>query len=136
MDNSLKYYLSDFNRNLAILTETKVKDLEQKLGFEFPCEYRDMMVEFNGGEGPVGNNCWLCLYPLEKLMEINKNYGLLMEQIPEYFLFGKDAADTGYAFHKSKKTFHCFGLMSDFKVDFIGFYGRNFIKFIEYLYNQ
>jgi hypothetical protein len=136
MENSLKYYFSDFDRNPSNLTPKKIEDLEKNAKLELPQEYKNTMLEFNGGEGPVGDNSWLCLYPLDKLLEINKNYELLMEQIPEFFLFGKDAADTGYAFHKSKKTFHGFGLMSDFKTDHIEFYGNTFIEFIEYLYNQ
>jgi len=94
------------------------------------------MKVFNGGEGEVGENGWLCLFPVDELLEINKDYALLLEQIPNYFLFGKDAADTGYAFHLINLTFHSFGLMSNFKTDAIEFCGNSFSEFIEYLYNK
>ncbi len=58
-----------------------------------------------------------------------------MEDIPDYFLIGKDAADTGYAFHKVQGTFHSFGLMSNFETDFIYFMGHDFYEFLETLYN-
>jgi len=94
------------------------------------------MQEFNGGEGEIGENSWLCLFPIEELASINENYKILMLQIPDYFLFGKDAADTGYAFHKNKKSIHAFGLMSNFETDPIEFCGNNFVEFLEYLYTQ
>lgn len=97
------------------------------------------MKEFNGSEREIGDNSWLELFPLEELQEINESYSLLilMEQIPAYFLFGKDATDTGYAFHKVKMTFHSFGLMSNFKTDHIDFCGHSFFDFLKiYIINR
>jgi hypothetical protein len=82
-----------------------------------------------------GKNSWLCLFPIEKLVETDKNYGSLLEAIPDYFLFGKDTADMGYALHKQSQTFHSFGLMSDFETAPIEFCGNNFAEFLEYLYH-
>jgi len=53
-----------------------------------------------------------------------------MENIPEYFLFGKNAADTGYTFHKYSHSYHVFGLMSNFDIDGINFCDSNFPEFI------
>lgn len=58
-----------------------------------------------------------------------------MGQILDYFLFGMNATDTSYAFHKVKMTFHSFGLMSNFKTDYIDFCGNSFSEFLENLYN-
>jgi hypothetical protein len=93
------------------------------------------MKDFNGGEGEVGENSWLLLFPINELREVNKDYNFLMDDIPDYFLIGKDAADTGYAFHKTNGTFHSFGLMSNFDTDPIEFLGDDFTAFLEYLYN-
>ena len=111
MEDKLKYYLNNFVKNKKIASEELIKEIE-RLDFGLPKDYIDLMKEFNGGEGEVGENGWLCLFPINELLIINKNYSLLMQQIPDYFLFGKDAADTGYAFHKRKGTIHSFGLMS------------------------
>ena len=135
MDNKLIYYLVDFEKN-GFVSEEIVSEILEQVDFLLPKDYVDFMTESNGGEGEIGENSWLCLFPIEELIITNKNYTLLMEQIPEYFLFGKDAADTGYAFNKPNGTIHSFGLMSNFKTDPIEFCGNNFTEFIEYLYNQ
>jgi hypothetical protein len=136
MDAKLNYYLHDLEKNEIGAPEALVQNLLRQLDFELPKDYIGIMLEFDGGEGEVGENSWLCLFPIEDLIPTNKAYKLLMEQIPDYFLFGKDAADTGYAFHKFNKTIHSFGLMSNFKTDYIKFCGNSFIEFVEYLYTR
>lgn len=115
------------------------KDVERIIagwGFIPPKDYLEFMSGFNTGEGPIGENGWLILFPIKDLKSINADYCLLMEQIPDYFLFGKDAADTGFAFHKANGTYHAFGLMSDFERDFIEFCGNSFPEFVQHLYNS
>jgi hypothetical protein len=136
MNDKLKYYLSDIVKNEEGASYELINDAQKNLGFTLPQDYIDLMKEFNGGEGEVGENSWLCLFSIEELATTNKDYCLLMEQIPNYFLFGKDSADTGYAFHKQNQTVHSFGLMSNFQTDSITFCGNNFVEFVEYLYNQ
>lgn len=136
MNEKLVFYLSELVRYGAGASDQVIAGIEKQTDFIFPKEYIDVMKVFNGGEGEVGENGWLILFPVEELITTNENYSFLMNQIPDYFLFGKDAADTGYAFHKKKHTYHAFGLMSDFKTDAIEFCGYNFLEFIEYLYKQ
>jgi hypothetical protein len=136
MNDKLKYYLSDIVKNQVGASVELIEELQNELDFKLSEDYSDLMKEFNGGEGDVGENSWLCLFPIEELATTNKDYSLLMEQIPNYFLFGKDSADTGYAFHKQNQTIHSFGLMSNFETDLITFCGNDFAEFIEYLYNQ
>jgi hypothetical protein len=136
MDEKLEYYLKGIEKNDSEVSDILIRDIQQKLGFKLPDYYVSLVKEINGGEGEVGENSWLCLFPVEDLIETNNNYHFLINEIPDYFLFGKDAADTGYAFHKQNQTIHSFGLMSNFKTDPIEFCGSNFIEFIEYLYNQ
>jgi hypothetical protein len=129
-------FLASFLKNTKRADDFSFSELIEQLGFILPQSYVEWMKCHNGGEGEVGENSWLCLFPVEQLMSANKNYSLLMQQIPDYFLFGKDAADTGYAFHKQNGTFHSFGLMSNFKTDPIQFCGDDFVSFVEYLYNE
>jgi hypothetical protein len=136
MNKKTEYYLLDIEKNIVGASVELINDIQQKLDFELPKDYIEILKEFNGGEGEIGENSWLLLYPIEEIIEVNNNYHLLLDQIPEYFLFGKDCADTGYAFHKMHKTFHSFGLMSYFKNDPIDFCGNNFSEFVEHLYNQ
>lgn len=107
-----------------------IEAIQASVGFTFPSTYIKFLLQVNGYEGGVGENGWMVAYKLEELKEINEDYMLLMEQIPDYFLFGRDAADTGYAFHKRDKTFHSFGMMSNFETDNIDFCGNNFEEFL------
>lgn len=136
MESNLRFYLNDIEKNEFGASDLIIKDLKSQLDFELSKDYIDLMKEFNGGEGEVGENSWLCLFPLEDLIRVNKDYSSFLDQVPDYFLFGKDAADTGYAFHKQRHTVHSFGLMSDFETDSIEYCGNTFVSFVEYLYNQ
>lgn len=113
----------------------EVTDLTAHFQFQFPESYLDIIRFIDGGEGAVGPDSWICLFTLKGLADCNNNYSFLMSQIPDYFLIGKDAADTGYAFHKTNGTFHSFGLMSNFNTDPIEYMGRDFYEFLETLYN-
>lgn len=95
LDEKLNFYLGDIVKNEVGASDASINELQKQEGFEFPQDYINVMREFDGGEGEVGENGWLCLFSIEDLLATNKVYNLLMEQIPDYFLFGKDAADTG-----------------------------------------
>jgi len=136
MNQKIKYYLSRFEKDDSITLNSTVESIQQQIDFKLPEDYLDVIKEVKEGEGEIGNNSWLQLYPLERVVQVNINYRLLMQQIPDFFLFGKDAADTGYAFHKRQHTYHSFGLMSNFNTDFITFCGNTFEGFLEYLYNK
>ncbi|SDE11365.1 SMI1/KNR4 family protein [Niabella drilacis] len=135
MNNKLRDYLMDFKPNKEGASQHTFEHLQHQNRFSLPQDYIDFMKAFNGGEGGIGENGWLYLFPAEALMDINKAYGILMEQIPGYFLFGKDAADTGYAFQKQTGAIYSFGLMSNFETNSMDFCGSNFSEFTEYLFN-
>jgi hypothetical protein len=135
MDKNLTMRLAQFEKSEEGASDALIDSIQQLLDFELPADYVNVMKEFNGGEGEVGENSWLTIFPIEELILVNNDYKLLMEGVPNLFLFGKDAADSGYAFNKEKKSYHSFGLMSDFKTDSIIFCGNNFSEFIEFLYN-
>lgn len=135
MDVRLSFFLDGFYKHCPGISDDLVKEVQDKVAFEFPPDYIEVMKEFNGGEGGMGENRWLMLFPFDELIKTNQDYAFLMQDIPDYFLFGKDAADEGFAFHKTNKTLHAFGLMSDFNTDPIIFCGNNFLEFLEYLYN-
>ena len=116
------------------MTKEEVDAITSAFPFKFPASYTRLAELINGYEGEIGDHSWLCLFPVAELAEVNDNYRLLMDQIPDHFLIGKDAADTGYAFHKYLGTFHSFGLMSDFRTDPIDFMGNDFYEFLEKLY--
>ena len=134
MNKRIKHILSPLLAEVKVLTQGEVAQHLSQFPFSSPKSYVELIGLINGIEGEIGPDSWICLFPLEDLAETNEAYKLLMEQIPDYFLIGKDAADTGYAFHKVDGTFHSFGLMSNFKTDSIEFMGRDFYDFFETLY--
>ena len=93
------------------------------------------MSEIAVAEDPIGENSWLTLWKMSDLLVINAQT-YIMRQIPDYFIFGKDAADTGYPFNKKNACIYDFGLMSNFKTDPIEYRGSTFLEFIRYLYNK
>jgi len=135
MDERIEFYLKDFYKAENGASEEDILKIQLALDFSLPYDYIGFMREANGGEGGVGEG-GLLLFTLDELIIVNNDYELLMKEIPEYFLFGKDAADTGFAFHKKNKTYHAFGLMSNFETDEIEFYGNTFLDFLECLYNR
>ncbi len=136
MNNKLESFLDDFYKHLPGSSDGEVAAIQERLGFTFPGDYVEVIKEFNGGEGTVGKRGHLILYSLEEVIRSNENLKVLMAEIPDYFLFGQDMADTGYAFHRYNRTIHGFGMMSNFTTDPIEFLGNNFTEFLEYLDQQ
>ena len=134
MNENLRHITASLLVDAKGLTEDEVTKLTSHFSFQFPESYIDVIKFINGQEGEIGPDSWLCLFPLGELAKTNYDYRLLMKNIPDYFLIGKDAADTGYAFNKVKGTFHSFGLMSNFRTDSIDFMGYDFYEFLETLY--
>ena len=134
MHPDISHYFTAETSAEPVATAEQVNAVQSGLDFILPADYVELVLAYNGWEGEIGEESWLCLFPLEDLVQVNINYRLLMEQIPDYFLFGKDAAEGGYAFHKTNHTYHEFGLMSNFKTDSMHFYGNNLREFLEHLY--
>jgi hypothetical protein len=131
----MAFLLGNFYKSTSGVSENMIAAIQDELGFEFPQDYLEVMRDFNGGEGRVGEYGSLFLFSLEETTEANLTYAFMMDQMPDYYLFGKDAADTGFAFYKPDKSVHSFGLMSIFPGDLIRRVGNNFAEFLEYLYN-
>ena len=136
MNERLVYLLDDIRKSARGVSEDRIAAIQERIGFVFPPEYLEVMREFDGGEGGVGENGYLILFSLEETLQANRNFASLMEQIPDYYLIGQDAADTGYAFYKPDKSVHSFGLMSIFPGDVIRRLGNTFAEFLEYLYRS
>src|ERR1700722_11719690 len=126
MRSRLAFLLSGFYKSTSGVAENIIAAVQKDLGFELPPDYLEVMREFDGGEGKVGGKGRLILYSLEETVQANEDYSLVMREIPDYYLIGKDAADTGFAFYKPDKSVHSFGLMSIFPGDLITCVGSSF----------
>jgi len=79
------------------LPEDAMKELEAELNVVFPTEYKALMKITNGAEGPLGENAYLSIWPLDEIAELNENYGV-QKFTPGLVYFGSDGGDTAYAF--------------------------------------
>lgn len=136
MNINLTHLLRYFDKTNGRASEELIAETQRNLDFVLPQDYLSVMREFNGGEGEIGDGSYLILLKMENLILMNSDYEFLMQEIPDYFLFGKDAADTAFAFHKKQHSYHSFGFLSDFRTDEIEFCGNNFEEFLEHLSNR
>ncbi len=133
MDKQFGLYIEALTKDIGEVNSLGLIELITFWGFTPPKDYLDFMSEFVCGEGPVGRHGWLTLWKMEDLLAMNAQE-YIMREIPNYLMFGKDAADTGYAFNKNDSCIYEFGLMSNFKTDPIEYCGNTFSEFLKYLY--
>lgn len=132
MDPEFKRYLIDF---LPLPSEDSSIILEviKELNFNIPQDYIDFLSEVDGGEGAIGRNSYLILWPSRDLLTNNADYNTA-SFAHDYFLIGQDAADTAYGIKKSDGMIYEFGFLADLKTDPAEFCGITFLEFIRCLY--
>ena len=132
MNNKIESYLSQLAK-IPALNNEEFYDYINKLDVSLPNDYIEFMRECNGGEGPIGENGYLILWLINELLENNLDYNI--ESFASgFFVFGKDAANTAFAFEKKTGKIYEFGFMADLSTDPAKYCGDNFKDFLEYLY--
>lgn len=71
--------------------------VENEMNIVFPGQYKDLMKTTNGAEGPLGENAYLSIWPLDEIASLNEEYGV-SKFTPGLVFFGSDGGDTAYAF--------------------------------------
>jgi SMI1-KNR4 cell-wall len=127
-------YLYDFEKLKERVPESTIAKVQAQLDFELPKDYLEVIENYNGSEGTVGDR-YLILFSIEKLIQMNINCHSLMEDLPGYFLFGQNAATTAYLLSKNKSTYHEVEFISGSE-DSLIFCGNSFLEFLEYLYRD
>lgn len=77
-------------------------DLERlvsSLHAQLPADYLEFMRVSNGAEGPVGEDAYVVLWPVEEIFELNETYRV-DDFAPGLVLFGTDGGNTGFAFDR------------------------------------
>ena len=92
---NIKGYFSDFDFRTAYTGAT----VQVVNGVPLPKDYLDFMTEHNGGEGAVGDNAYMQLFPLEELEQVNKDYSV-KEFLPEDCLIGSSMGGEFYGISK------------------------------------
>jgi len=90
-----KMNLGTKNENATKLIE----EIENKLNFKFPIQYKEFMLRYNGAEGELGENNYLVLWPLEEIVSLNEGYEV-SKYTPDFIYFGSDGGGMAYAFDK------------------------------------
>ncbi len=132
MDPELKGYLIDF---LPLQSEgaSIIMEVTKGLNFNIQPDYIEFLSEVDGGEGAIGTNSYLILWPSGDLLANNADYNTA-SFANDYFLIGQDAADTAYGIKKSDGMIYEFGFLADLKTDPAEFCGITFLEFIRCLY--
>jgi hypothetical protein len=106
-----------------------------KLDFHIAKDYLEFMSEYNGGEGFVGEKCFLSWWSVEDLMIWNDNYKVDL-YAPGYFIFASDGGGTAYAFNKKTGEIVTFEFVGMLMEDEPILLGNNFRTFLEYLFRK
>jgi hypothetical protein len=97
-DRSLDDLLREFER-APPAGEDAIEEAQDALVFRFPEEYAEFLRMSNGGEGFVGPERYLMLWPVEELPESNQDYEVDV-MAPGLVLFGSSGGGTAYAFER------------------------------------
>jgi hypothetical protein len=116
--------------------ENALGQMSSSLGISLPADYVEFLRSTNGAEGPVGEQSYVSVWPVEEVKVLNDEYAV-SEFAPGLLLFGSDGGDTGYAFDTRSKEERIV------EVPFIGMSldavtprGRSLADFFEYLAQQ
>src|SRR5690242_4867217 len=74
-----------------------IAESERKLGLKLPAEYVEFLKYSNGGEGFIGENAYVRLWPVEKLSEMNRSYEVVKDA-PGLLIFGSNGGGEAYGF--------------------------------------
>jgi len=129
-----KQLLANFNCNPPAPV-TALQQLENSCGFKLPDDYVEFLQEANGGEGFIGSDGYIILWPIEDLFHLNKAYEVA-EYAPGLFLFGSDGGGEAFAFDTRSNR-------SVVSVPFVGMdrslarhLGSNFQEFLESIHKS
>lgn len=74
-----------------------IETVEHTMNIVFPEQYKRFMKLTNGAEGPLGDNSYLSIWPLDEIASLNDDYGV-SKFTPGLVYFGSDGGGTAYAF--------------------------------------
>jgi hypothetical protein len=74
-----------------------INQAERELGQLLPSDYKQVVEKSDSLEGFVSEDCYVTLWPVSELKELNDAY-CTSEFIPGFLLLGSDGGDTGYGF--------------------------------------
>ena len=98
MNDTMKLMFREF-----VFNEKPEKMIADVNGLALPEDYLDFMREYNGGEGPLGENNYGRFFKLEELKEINDEYDVSNSWPGHIVIGGID--DTLWAYDPGKRIY-------------------------------
>lgn len=103
MNREMLNLTQDFKKN-SPASMAMIETTQKELGLNLPPQYIEWLCHSNGASGIVGRDSYLQLWPIEKLIPLNRAYQV-EKFAPGLLLFGSDGGGEGYAFDTRFFTF-------------------------------
>ena len=110
-----------------------IEEIEKKLNFKFPLEYKEFLLKCDGAEGELGKNNYLVLWPLKEIVSLNEEYEA-SKYTPNLVYFGSDGGEVVYALDKNTTPLSYVELPLDSNKD-VTTISKSFDDFIKTLYD-
>lgn len=131
IDGVIRELMRDFEFNSGA-SPHQIRGAEEQLAVRLSAEYVDLVRWTNGGEGCVGRESYLVLWPVEELLERNEGYKVDGEYARGLTLIGTDGGNEAFAVRSSDDHFvsaPLIGMSPDMVVDM----GHTLREFLESL---
>ena len=86
----------EFNGNEPATIDS-ISACEKSLNYKLPKDYVEFLMIKNGGEGFIGNESYLILWPIEDIVNFNREYEVA-NYCPGLLLIGSSGGGEAYAF--------------------------------------
>jgi hypothetical protein len=104
MSDVLKTLLREFDLGPPARSE-EIANAERALAARFPESYRAFLDQANGGEGPIGEESYVILWPAEELAERNEGYRPDPDYAPDLVFIGSDGGNEVFGFRRDDGAF-------------------------------
>jgi len=134
MNEKVLKFTSQMKKRSGVLF-SELKKIESELGFNFPKEYADFLLESNGAEGAIGQ-AYLVLWSLEKIKPLNQK-NEVERHAPHLIIFGSDGGDMAFAFDKHLISLPIVEIaFIDIGLEEPKMLSQTFSEFLEYMYTK
>lgn len=86
-------------------TADEISAAERALDVVIPDRYREFLARASGGEGPVGDESYVILWPATELANHNQGYKVDPEYAPDLLLIGTDGGNEVFAIRAGDGAF-------------------------------
>ena len=86
-------------------TADEIAAAEDALDMAIPASYREFLTNASGGEGPIGEESYVILWPASELAEHNRGYKVDPEYAPDLLLIGTDGGNEVFAIRAGDGSF-------------------------------